>query len=184
MATNHTETAAQSDMLAIKHLWPHVKTRSNVTTEQAIIQAEEGYISVSTTLENAVTSVNRKLKRSTKVGMDLSDGSEIKFITARHRNNGQEYNGTKYKSIKAKLNTTALKNKTGALRICILHIDRYGNDTMRFFVIPFPIWQQRMNKSGISITFSRRDDSKFTPTAEYKWAEFEVKNIKQFSACL
>jgi hypothetical protein len=75
-------------------------------------------------------------------------------------------------------------NKTGALRVCILHIDKNGNDTMRFFVIPFPTWQKRMTKAGITFAFSRKDDSKFTPTAEKKWAEFEVKNLKQFSACL
>ena len=184
MATNHTENCAQSDMLAIKHLWPHVKTRSGVTTDRAIIQAEEGFLTVSTTLENAITSVNPKLKRSTKVGMDLSDGSEVKFMTARYRSAGNGHKGKKYQSILATLSPTALKNKTGALRVCILHIDKDGNDTMRFFVIPFPTWQKRMTKGGITFAFSRKDDSQFTPTTQKKWAQFEVKNIKQFSACL
>jgi len=184
MATNHTENAAQSDMLAVKHLWSHVKTKSNVTLDQALLLAEEGYLSISTTLENAVTSVNKKLKRSTEVGMDLSDGSEIKFMTARYRSSGNGYKGKMYQSILATLSPTALKNKTGALRVCILHIDKNGNDTMRFFVIPFPTWQKRMTKAGITFAFSRKDDSKFTPTAEKKWAEFEVKNLKEFSACL
>jgi len=184
MATNHTENAAQSDMMAVKHLWPFIKTKSNVSLEQALFLAEEGYLSISTTLENSITSVNRKLKRSTEVGMDLSDGSEVKFMTARYRSHGTDYKGKKQQAIQATLSPTALKNKTGALRVCILHIDKNGNDTMRFFILPYPTWQKRMTKAGITFSFSKKNDHEFTPTAKKKWAEFEVKNIKQFSACL
>jgi hypothetical protein len=50
----------------------------------------------------------------------------------------------------------------------------------RMFVLPYPIWKNRMTKTGISFSFSSKNGA-LTNSSSKRWGEFEVKSIEELS---
>ena len=181
MSSNHSEQTAESDILAIEYLWKQMKvtSKAGVTVEQTKKLAKNGLLSVSNILEQAILDTNKKLKKSNKDGEDYTDGSDAKYMTARDRGHGNMPNGTQQLKNAAVLTQKAVRNKKGALRIFITHIDSRNNTVnYRMFLLPYPQWKKRMTKAGIPFFFSAKTGN-LTPTAEKRWGEFEVKSFEE-----
>ncbi len=175
MASNHTENCAITDSIAINYLWPHLKHNSGISVKQALDQCIIGGICPSNVLEQVISEMNPKLKRSNIKGQDFVDGSDAKFARSR-----DVQNGAKYKSNYTTISKSALKNKKGILRIFIPFYDSRTSITSIFmFRIPYPHWQDRMIKAGIRFAFSK--EGKMTPATQDKWGEFLVTSLKELA---
>ena len=175
MASNHTENCAITDSIAINYLWPHLKRNSGISVKQALDQCLIGGISSSNILEQIISEMNPKLKRSNIKGQDFVDGSDAKFTRARDVHNGKGYNFNS-----TTITKSALKNKKGTLRIFIPFYDsRTLLSTVYMFKIPYPIWKKRMVKAGVKFGFSK--EGKMTPVTQEKWGEFLVTSLKELA---
>lgn len=182
MSSNHSSQTAESDSLAIDYLWDYYKSNNTkITKKQAKELAVHGIISVSNLLEQVILDNNKKLKKSNLRGEDYSDHSDAKYMTARARGHGKTKSGKLQTNTAAVLSPASIKNKTGALRVFITHIDDRRNVVnYRMFVLPYPEWQKRMLKGGIDFCFSPKTGD-LAPRSQKRWGEFEVKSIKQLS---
>lgn len=180
MASNHTEYSAITDTLAVDYLWDYLKKNAGITKEQAKQLTQTGILSVSNLLEQVIADNNRKLKRSNADGEDFNDHSDAKYMRARSINHSK-YKGKSVQRTWCSLSPASVRNKKGALRIFITYMDEnLSKIAYRMFVIPYPIWQKRMTKTGVSFSFSSKDGS-LTKSTEERWGEFEVKTVKQLS---
>lgn len=181
MSSNHSENTTISDQAAIEFLWKKLSksSTSGISIEQAKLLATWGGISVSNLLEQAILDNNKKLKKSNKAGEDYTDGSDAKYMTARARKHGKYKDKHQYTNNAAVLSPLALRNKHGALRIFITHLDERRNTTnYRMFLIPFKEWKTRMLKGGVDFAFSPKTGD-LAPRSHKRWSEFEVKTFKE-----
>jgi hypothetical protein len=180
MAANHTEYSAITDGLAVDYLWDHLKKNGGVTKQQAIQLTETGLLSVSNLLEQVIADNNKRIKRSNEDGEDFNDHSDAKYMRARSINHSK-YKGKAVQRTWCCLSPASVRNKKGALRIFITYMDENIQKTAyRMFVLPYPIWKNRMTKTGISFSFSSKNGA-LTNSSSKRWGEFEVKSIEELS---
>lgn len=181
MSSNHSAQTGKSDALATEYLWSKLSasSKAGVTVEQAKKLASNGLVSVSNLLEQVILDNNKKLKKSNETGEDYTDGSDAKYMTARARGHGK-YKDKPITNNAAVLSPASVRNKKGALRVFITHIDDIrGVVNYRMFLLPYPEWKNKMKKGGIDFCFSAKTGD-LAPRSQ-QWAEYEVKNIKGLS---
>lgn len=183
MASNHSEATGESDVLAIEYLWPRLNanSRAGITLDQAKKLAKNGLVAVSNVLEQAILDTNKKLKKSNEKGEDYTDGSDAKYMTARERGHGS-YKDKKKTNNAAVLSPASVRNKKGALRIFITHIDEKRDKVnYRMFLIPYSYWKKTMLKGGIDFCFSAKTGD-LAPRSIKRWGDYEVKTFKELSS--
>jgi hypothetical protein len=120
-----------------------------------------GLIQVSTAVEHAIANVGGHTVVSENE-FDLSDGSEVKSTTARHRDHNTAYDAC----------VSNIKGKTGTLRV---QIYERIQDKFYYFVIPHENYKQ---VKYLEIPFTLEGD----PKTKNKWWNYQVCSFEQLSA--
>lgn len=189
MASNHTEATAITDVIISEFFWEkgYKDVAQGVTKKAFLAMAERGDFQISSLMENLVTHVNPKMKRSNLKGEDHIGGSEDKYMSTRVAITKTKYtlkDGTvrfsESKRLNCALSPKSLKNKKGTLRIAITVYNSltWDNDVL-LIRIPYPDWQQCTIGNGY-LVFDFYMDGTLKPTPMERFGKWICKDIKEF----
>jgi len=100
-------------------------------------------------------------------GKDLICGVEVKYATITVYSDGVSRN--------VYANISNLKNKTGDLLIVVADTQQeIGDVVLRFFMIPFKIWKNKIKGNKLSMSFGS-DRWKWYMDYEYTWEELQTR---------
>jgi hypothetical protein len=159
MASNHTKASAITERIAAEYFWEQgYKTKYSGMSKKVFLEMTEGGdLSLSNVLENFITHINPKKKRSNETGMDFTDKSDAKYMSTRikvTRSKHTKKDGTvsHYQSrmLNCCLSGKSLRTKVGTLRIAITVYNPEDETCSRVLLvrIPYPQWSDLTDKGG------------------------------------
>ena len=140
-----TSNATPLEVLHLEQFKHHIPGYDKMDLPTLTALAEMGGLQVSTLFELAIANLSGWLHES-KLGRDLADGSDAKYITCRTHSNGNCYGAR----------ISNLHNKRGDLRIQVLcpKGDHRGADQFYWFIVPYSEYKHVTTAKGnIEIPF-------------------------------
>ena len=178
MASNHTEATAITDVIISEFFWEkgYKDVAQGVSQKAFLAMAERGDFQISSLMENLVTHVNPKMKRSNLKGEDHVGGSEDKYMSTRLKKTKK----SKTPWLNCALSPKSLKNKNGTLRIAITVYNALDLTSKIVLIrIPYPEWTQ-CTIAGGHLIFDFYLDGTLKPTPLKRFGKWICKDIKEF----